>query len=122
MRSSGSTAYPVTSARPALKAGSSAAMSSGRCMTAAGVPPNRRRIASESRSDGGRAWGDRRKRIWDSRGRNEQKHGVAALDRAQLPGSLKGHADAHAVVKKTEWHFHERLEYMLQLLDVNGGS
>jgi len=53
---------------------------------------------------------------------NEQKHGVAALDRAQLPGSLKGHADAHAVVKKTEWHFHERLEYMLQLLDVNGGS
>src|SRR5260221_9721562 len=52
----GSTAYPATSARSALNAGSRAAMSSGRCITAAGVPPKRPRIASKSRSDNGHAW------------------------------------------------------------------
>jgi hypothetical protein len=43
-------------------------------------------------------------------------HGDAAIDRAQLPGSFKGHTRAHAVAKKTEWHSHQRLQCTTQAL------
>jgi hypothetical protein len=43
-------------------------------------------------------------------------HGAPAIDRAQLPGGFKGHAGAHAVAEKTEWHSHQRLECVIEPL------
>ena len=55
---------------------------------------------------------------------NEQMHGGAAIDRAQLPGRFIGHPGTHAVAKKAERHRHQRLERVVQLLHerAHGGE
>ena len=64
------------------------------------------------------------RRLGPSAAGNEQMHGSAAIDRAQLPGRFIGHPGTHAVAKKTERHGHQRLERMMQLFHqrAHGGE